>query len=102
MFEKPILSKEQRFVARRQQAAYGHIFKIHMQANAPNMGLEKYYLVTTNTTKWIQTVIMLSEGCLSSGTVPFKCRRLFEHFKQLDDVPMEDNDGPDAHALTGL
>lgn len=39
---------------------------------------------------------------LSSGTVPFKCRHLFEHFKQLNDVPTEDNDRPDAHALTGL
>lgn len=25
-----------------------------MQANNPNMGLEKYYLVTTKTTKWIR------------------------------------------------
>ena len=46
---KPILSKEQRVVALRQQGRLQSHFYICMQANNPRIGLEKYYLVTVTT-----------------------------------------------------
>lgn len=89
----PILSKEQLFVAQRQQAAYSHIIKIHMQANNPNMGLEKYNLVTTKTAKWIRMADTLSDGCFCRhGLFLSNTATYFGIFNSKTNIPLEDND----------
>lgn len=79
IFEKPLLWKEQRFVALRQQGSLQSHFYIHMQANNPGIGLEKYYLITTNTTKLIDmmSILYIVRGLFLSNTAML----LFEHFK---------------------
>lgn len=78
-FEKPLLWKEQHFVALRQQGSLQSHFYIHMQANNPGIGLEKYYFITTNTTKLIDmmSILYIVRGLFLSNTAML----LFEQFK---------------------
>lgn len=111
-FEKPILSKEQHFVALRQQGSLQSRF--YMQANNPSIGLEKYYFSysSTNTTKLIHTTdklliagkvkraVSLIMICSFQILQCYDCS-IWKHFKQLNTGPAEDNDHPDRCALTG-